>query len=115
MKNLNFGGYSRRVNQSGACSSSDVITSGGRKSETTMYKGAFTPDANRANDLHVKSIQVVLAADCSAVTSRMYVTYVRHVCVTTHAPYRGDVTYVTTHALNRGDRACALRHVFFFF
>ncbi len=36
VKNLNFGGYSRRVNQSGACSSSDVITSGGRKSETTM-------------------------------------------------------------------------------
>ncbi len=33
---MNFGGYSRRVNQSGACSSSDVITSGGRKSETTM-------------------------------------------------------------------------------
>ncbi len=32
LKNLNFGGYSRRVNQSGACSSSDVITSGGRKS-----------------------------------------------------------------------------------
>ncbi len=36
LKNLNFGGYSRRVNQSGACSSSDVITSGGRKSESTM-------------------------------------------------------------------------------
>ncbi len=36
LKNLNFGGYSCRVNQSGACSSSDVITSGGRKSETTM-------------------------------------------------------------------------------
>ncbi len=36
LKNLNFGGYSRRINQSGACSSSDVITSGGRKSETTM-------------------------------------------------------------------------------
>ncbi len=36
LKNLNFGGYSRRVNQSGACSGSDVITSGGRKSETTM-------------------------------------------------------------------------------
>ncbi len=36
LKNLNFGGYSRCVNQSGACSSSDVITSGGRKSETTM-------------------------------------------------------------------------------
>ncbi len=36
LKNLNFGGYSRRVNQSGACSSSDVIRSGGRKSETTM-------------------------------------------------------------------------------
>ncbi len=36
LKNLNFGGYSRRVNQSGACSSSDVITSGDRKSETTM-------------------------------------------------------------------------------
>ncbi len=35
-KNLNFGGYSRRVNQSGACSSSDVITSRGRKSQTTM-------------------------------------------------------------------------------
>ncbi len=35
-KNLNFGGYSRRVNQSGACSSSDVITSGRIKSETTM-------------------------------------------------------------------------------
>ncbi len=35
-KNLNFSGYSRRVNQSGACSSSDVITSGGRNSETTM-------------------------------------------------------------------------------
>ncbi len=35
VKNLNFGGYSRRVNQSGACFSSDVITSGGRKSETT--------------------------------------------------------------------------------
>ncbi len=35
-KNLNFDGYSRPVNQSGACSSSDVITSGGRKSETTM-------------------------------------------------------------------------------
>ncbi len=35
-KKKNFGGYSRRVNQSGACSSSDVITSGGRKSETTM-------------------------------------------------------------------------------
>ncbi len=26
LKNLNFGGYSRRVNKSGACSSSDVIT-----------------------------------------------------------------------------------------
>ncbi len=26
LKNLNFGGYSCRVNQSGACSSSDVIT-----------------------------------------------------------------------------------------
>ncbi len=36
LKNLNFGGYSRHVNQSGACSSSDVITSGGRKAETTM-------------------------------------------------------------------------------
>ncbi len=36
LNNLNFGGYSRRVNQSGACSSSDVITSGGRQSETTM-------------------------------------------------------------------------------
>ncbi len=36
LKNLNFGGYSRHVNQSGACSSSDVITSGGRKSQTTM-------------------------------------------------------------------------------
>ncbi len=34
LENLNFGGYSRRVNQSGACSS--MITSGGRKSETTM-------------------------------------------------------------------------------
>ncbi len=34
LKNLNFGGYSCRVNQSGACSS--VITSGGRQSETTM-------------------------------------------------------------------------------
>ncbi len=29
LKNLNFGGYSCRVNQSGACSSSDVIMSGG--------------------------------------------------------------------------------------
>ncbi len=36
LKNLNFGGYSRRVNQSGACSSNGVITSRGRKSETTM-------------------------------------------------------------------------------
>ncbi len=36
LKNLNFGGYSRHVNQSGACSSSDVIMSGGRKSKTTM-------------------------------------------------------------------------------
>ncbi len=36
LKNLNVGGYSRRINQSGACSNSDVITSGGRKSETTM-------------------------------------------------------------------------------
>ncbi len=36
LKNLNFGGYSRRINLSGACSSSEVITSGGRKSETTM-------------------------------------------------------------------------------
>ncbi len=36
LKNLNFGGYSRGFNQSGACSCSDVITSGGRKSETTM-------------------------------------------------------------------------------
>ncbi len=36
LKSLNFAGYSHRVNQSGACSSSDVITSGGRKSETTM-------------------------------------------------------------------------------
>ncbi len=36
LKNLNFGGYLHRINQSGACSSSDVITSGGRKSETTM-------------------------------------------------------------------------------
>ncbi len=34
LKNLNFGRYSHRVNQSGACSS--MITSGGRKSETTM-------------------------------------------------------------------------------
>ncbi len=32
----NFGRYSRRVSQSGACSSSDVITIGGRKSEKTM-------------------------------------------------------------------------------
>ncbi len=30
------GGYSHRVNQSGVCCSSDVIMSGGRKSETTM-------------------------------------------------------------------------------
>ncbi len=36
LKNLNFGGYSRRINQSGACSSSDDITCGGRKSETIM-------------------------------------------------------------------------------
>ncbi len=36
LKNVNFGIYSRRGNQSGACSSSDVIMSGGRKSETTM-------------------------------------------------------------------------------
>ncbi len=35
LKNLNFGGYSRRVNQSGACSSS-AVTSGGRQSESTM-------------------------------------------------------------------------------
>ncbi len=35
-KNLNFGGYSRRLNQSGACSSTDMITSGCRKFETTM-------------------------------------------------------------------------------
>ncbi len=36
LKNLHFGGYSRHINQSGACSSSDMITSGGRKSEKTM-------------------------------------------------------------------------------
>ncbi len=36
LKNLNFGGYSRCVNQSGACSSSDVIMSRGRKSQTKM-------------------------------------------------------------------------------
>ncbi len=36
LKNQHFGGYSRRVNQSGACSSSDAITNGGRKSLTTM-------------------------------------------------------------------------------
>ncbi len=36
LKNLDFGGYSRRVNQSGACSSSDMITSGGRKYESIM-------------------------------------------------------------------------------
>ncbi len=36
LKNLNFALYSRHANQSGACSSSDVITSRGRKSETTM-------------------------------------------------------------------------------
>ncbi len=36
LKNRNFDVYSHRVNQSGACSSSDVITSRGRKSETTM-------------------------------------------------------------------------------
>ncbi len=35
-RNLNFGVYSRRVNQSGACSCSNVITSAGRKSERTM-------------------------------------------------------------------------------
>ncbi len=40
LKNLNFGGYSCRVNQSGACSSSDVIMSGGRKS-----KSGHHPDA----------------------------------------------------------------------
>ncbi len=36
LKNRNFSGYLRRINQSGACSSSDVITSGSRKSQTTM-------------------------------------------------------------------------------
>ncbi len=36
LKNLNFGVYSRRDNQSEACSSSDVITSGGRKYEKIM-------------------------------------------------------------------------------
>ncbi len=36
LKKLNVGGYSCRVNQSGACVSSDVITCGGRKSKTTM-------------------------------------------------------------------------------
>ncbi len=41
LKNLNFGGYLRRANQSGACSSSDVIMSGGRKSETTMEDKLF--------------------------------------------------------------------------
>ncbi len=38
LKNLNFGGYSRRVNQSGACSRSDVITSGGRNPTTIEDK-----------------------------------------------------------------------------
>ncbi len=36
LTNLNFGRYSHHVNQSGACSNSNVIRSGGRKSETTM-------------------------------------------------------------------------------
>ncbi len=39
LKKLNFGGYSRRFTQSGACSSSDVIPQKcrlGRKSKTTM-------------------------------------------------------------------------------
>ncbi len=36
LKIFNFGGYSCRVNQSGACASSDIITCGGRKSKTTM-------------------------------------------------------------------------------
>ncbi len=36
LKNLNFGGYSRRANQSGACSSSDVIRGRRQKSENTM-------------------------------------------------------------------------------
>jgi len=29
--------------------------------------------------------EIPLAADCSAVTSRIYVTYIRQVCVTTQA------------------------------
>ncbi len=46
-KNRNFGGYLRRVNQSGACSSSDVITSGGRKSETTMEDCCVVNEASK--------------------------------------------------------------------
>ncbi len=37
LKNLNIGGYSRRVNQSGACSSSDVIMSRGNNEDKLMW------------------------------------------------------------------------------
>ncbi len=43
LRNLNFDGYSRRINQSGACSSSDVITSGGQwRTKLHIHLRTFT-------------------------------------------------------------------------
>ncbi len=44
LKNLNFGGYSRRVNQSGACSSSDVIRADRQKSNTPIWTKSSSLD-----------------------------------------------------------------------
>ncbi len=47
LKNLNIGGYSRRINQSGACSSSDVIMSGGNNGGQINRGCMWVPGAVR--------------------------------------------------------------------
>ncbi len=68
LKNLNFGGYSRRVNQSGACSSSDVITSGGRKSQTTMEDCYVVNFTHEWSECHARMKRV--NSKCSSVQLR---------------------------------------------
>ncbi len=86
LKNLNVSGYSRRVNQSGACSSSDMITSGGRKSETTMEDNInrgcmWVPGAVRYYFVLLQKQEYILQRDWSCLAEAPPMTQIRVCCV----------------------------------
>ncbi len=85
LKNLNFGGYSHRVNQSGACSNSDVITSGGRKSKTKMENKVIVVVRGTRSCLYIfvllQKQEYILQPDWNCLAEAPPMTQIRVCCV----------------------------------